>query len=657
MRPRFLKALSATVLTAISSAAFAQGYNSTQAHDSDVTALYTCETYMTNDSSFYSAGKDGFIIKWGQDGMGEHYQVSDLQILKVVRNPANGDIAVYETDGISTHRVSVIDSRTFSKRYTKRFRDSVSALNFSEKGNYLIIGTASVNGTYIFNARTGTVTKRAGDVSGIITYARTGESEKTAIFYSPTGSIIYYDMTAFKQKASFFTEGMLEQVMLFGAGNLKNRFLAGVKNNTIYIVDATNGKIIAQYAAREPLIMASRSQYEDGLYYITSNGRNFSMRTVTDDMLIKQLGAQAGKSTAPQEPLIVKNFTGLRSRDSFTCAAKNSSGVILGTQSGNIYTMSSTPESETYTIFPITEKMYERIYDISADNENFYLLTADSIYRSSYDSRAVTLVAHNSGQTNLIKLSDRIILWSKGTRKIVQSVSADGSGTVTLFTPVQSLQNLRVFGDSIIYIQGNSSVSLYDMRTGTNSELYSGTSIQDAVLLDEDTLYVAKTSSGAGDATLVSVSITTRETVPVKIPGNVAFSLSYDYNSPGSPVYGILIRAQNGSNVTEVFGYNPVSRNISTLLRLTDEDSDAFTSLHFPRVYTNLGKNQIYACNVETKKNMVYERSASMPMKMEASGSKIAILNRNGSISWYSQNVKGSLADWYLTVNGEWFEF
>ena len=75
------------------------------------------------------------------------------------------------------------------------------------------------------------------------------------------------------------------------------------------------------------------------------------------------------------------------------------------------------------------------------------------------------------------------------------------------------------------------------------------------------------------------------------------------------------------------------------------------------KFYTNLGKNQVYACNVETKKNMLYRRSASMPIKMVCNGNRIAILNRNGSISWYTTNSQAILADWYLTVNGEWFEF
>ncbi len=637
---------------------YSQAYTSTQAHEDRVNAIFPFETSTNSDTSFYSAGNDGFIIKWSpNDGMGEHYQISDLQIQKVVRNPATGDIAVYETDGVSTHRVAVVDSKSFAKRYTKRFANSVTSLSFSEKGTHLIVGTAAVNGTFIINARTGTITKRTNDVSGIVTMAKTGESEKRAVLYSPTGSLIYYDLSTMKQIKKLSTENMLEQPMIFGTGKVKDRFFAGVKDNVIFLIDATNGKILAQYPAKDPFIFAAKSAHEEGFYFTTNSGKSYSLKTITDEMLIKQIGATGMQTLNPPTPLVVKNFIGLRSRDSFTCAAKNSGSIILGTQSGNIYTMTSVPESETYTLFPMTEKMYERIYDIDTNKSDFYLLTASTIYKSSFDSRQVDRIGGNTAQTNILSYADDVILWSKGERKPVQRVS-DGQTSI-LFSPTTSLQNMRVFGDKLVYIQGNSSVGLFNLSNGNNQEIYSGTSIQDAIMYDENYLYVAKTSTGGTDSPLISVNIHTKETVPLKMPGNVAFSLSYDYDSSRKNVYGVIIRpeTQGEGNVTEVFSYNPATKVLNTLLRLADEDTTAFTTLHYPYVYTNLGKNQVYACNVETKKNMLYRRSASMPIKMVRSGNRIAILNRNGSISWYTSTSQAITADWYLTVDGDWFEF
>jgi hypothetical protein len=46
-----------------------------------------------------------------------------------------------------------------------------------------------------------------------------------------------------------------------------------------------------------------------------------------------------------------------------------------------------------------------------------------------------------------------------------------------------------------------------------------------------------------------------------------------------------------------------------------------------------------------------------MPSKTVCAGNRLAVLNRNGSISWYNPNSQNLLADWYFTVSGEWFEF
>ena len=104
------------LISLITITAHAQAYVSTQSHEGKVNCIQSFETSNNPDTSFYSAGNDGFLVKWSSDGMGEHYQVSDLQVQKVARNPVSGDVAVYETDGISVHRVTVIDPRTCANR-------------------------------------------------------------------------------------------------------------------------------------------------------------------------------------------------------------------------------------------------------------------------------------------------------------------------------------------------------------------------------------------------------------------------------------------------------------------------------------------------------------------------------------------------------------
>ncbi len=635
-----------------------EAHISTQAHENKVTALLSLENALGMQEYFYSAGQDGFVIKWNENGNGEHYQLSDMQISALAKNPKNNDVAIFETDSSSINRVTVLDWKTFRKKYTKRFTDTVTSLSYSANGTYLIIGTAAVNGTYILNATTGSVVKKLDDVPGVISLIKTSKSEKSAVFYSSTGSLLYYNLENFSRNRKFSTEASLEQTILFGAGKFENRFFAGTKDNTIFIIDSTSGKTVAQYQAQNPLICASLISESDGLYFVASNGKNFTLNHIYSETLAKRLKNPSYSLSDSSDIHLVKNFTGLPRSERFTCAGKLTGKIILGTTSGSLYSMTDIVESETLSLEPLTEKMYEKIFDITSDSKKFYLLTKDSLFASSYDTKSVERISDNAGHTNMIHNDGTFILWSKNSRKTVQLISKNAAGDFyvkNLFTPEKELQTVRFFGGQLVFVQGRTSVSLYNMETSQTKELYSGTSIEDAVLLNNSTIIVAKTSSSASDFPLISVNVQTGETAPISVEGFVAYSLSYDESSTN--VYGILIRSVSGTTSTEVFSYNSKTGAIKTIMKLNDEDSSAFTAIHLPSVYSNLGKNQINSYNTRTNKTSVYRRSASMPLKLASTGSRIAVLNRDGGISWYNPSSQTAIADWYLSVTNNWYEF
>ena len=84
-------------------------HNSTQAHQEQVNKIVSVSG-LNYDQSFYTAGQDGFIIKWSDDNQGEHYQISDVGLKLIAVAPNGTDVAVYETDGGSVNKVSVWDS-------------------------------------------------------------------------------------------------------------------------------------------------------------------------------------------------------------------------------------------------------------------------------------------------------------------------------------------------------------------------------------------------------------------------------------------------------------------------------------------------------------------------------------------------------------------
>ena len=141
--------------------------------------------------------------------------------------------------------------------------------------------------------------------------------------------------------------------------------------------------------------------------------------------------------------------------------------------------------------------------------------------------------------------------------------------------------------------------------------------------------------------------------------GNVAYSLTYDYAKTNPEIYGITIYPDSKTKklTTAIFAYKPQSKSYRYLHSISDEDSEAFINLSENVLFTNIGKSQVRSYNLTSRRDFVYKRTASMPVKSVKNQSRLVVLNRDGSISWYNPTLNAVMADWYLTVDGNWFEF
>ena len=621
----------------------AQAHISTQTHQSPVTDLAGLHTTMIEDNSIFSCGTDGFLVKWTDDGLGEHYQITDLQIKMIARSPNGNDVAVYETDGGSLNRLTIWNWRNLSRKYSYRFNDPITALAYSEKGSYVICGTASVSGTVFINANSGQIIQRKiKEDTGAVNMIHTSKTENSVIMYAPAGNLTYYNLKNGTQKARFSTESNLTQVTMFN----NEVFVAGIKNNTVYIVQATTGKRVAQFNANNPILVGSNNRKD--LLYMVQESRSFKVYSIMND-----------RNKAVIAPQLVGYYAGLKMNENIICAEIADNMFYAGTSQGNVYKVElqdSAPEAET--VYPLTDNMYDYIYDVAVKGDDFYFLTPNAVFLSSYDNGVVDKKGSNPGYTNLIPYGENVILWSKNTKQPVKLVDFAAGTTTDLFDPELSIQTLRLFENSLISIEGNSIVNHYSIDTKKKEQLYLGASLQDAILTSPTDLYIAKSSATNPTVPLIYVNCETKETVALNLRGNIAYALCYDAVANSNELYGILIGTNSSKKtVTQLFKWNLKTKTGSTFLPITEEDNNALTYLLYPTLFTTMGKNQVHSYNLQNRRDFIYKRSASMPLKIAQNSSRLVILNRDGSISWYNPTLSGVLADWYLTTDGQWFEF
>lgn len=617
----------------------AQSHISTQSHQAQVTKIAPVSARGT-DGSYYSASDDGFVIKWTFDGQGEHYQFSDVSIKLLAVAPSGNEIAIYETDGGSINRVTVWDWKTLTRKYIRKFSDSITSLSYSANGTFLIVGTATVDGAVFIRTASWAIIDKIKTNTSIVSYIHTSKTEKTCVFYSPSGNLSFYDLITGKLKSKMQVVKGLTQPVMYN----DDRFFAGVSDGKIYITAA--GKTIASVPANNPIIISTEADYN--LYYLENDGRS--------NYEVKMLESKENNQVS--NPRLVKSLKGPRGSAIITAAIKDATNIYFGGKNGSVYKTDVDATITTTNMTELTENTYSKINGMAPAETDFYFLTSNSIYKSSYDTGLVDKLSDTNGETKIIAYKDNnVILWSKSERAPVVQIDLDKKSRQTLFTPKNSVQNVRLCSvdgnDYLVEIESNSTVNIYDFSKQSYREIYSGTGIQDAVYMNNNLVYIAKSAATNPQTPLLSVNPDTMETVPLSIKGNVTYALSTD----GKTIYGLNIISDDTGRNTYVFSYNVYTKQMTNILKFSDEDAEAFTYLYGNNLFTNIGRNKVYCYNLSTKKRFSYNRSASIPESICLNSRRAVILNSNGSISWCGTTDSKLLADWYLTKDDQWYEF
>ncbi|MBP5568948.1 MAG: hypothetical protein J6X54_06980 [Treponema sp.] len=622
----------------IAGSVFAQSHITSQGHNSSVTAL-AYANLSKEPGAFYTAGEDGCIIKWTEEGKGEHYQVSEVAIRLMAVSPDGNSVAIYETNGSSINRVSVWDWKTLKRKYTKEFPDTINSLKYSAKGNYLIVGTSAMSGVQFLKAGSGALENgKLKQAANIVSYIYTSDSEKTAVFYSASGSFTYYNLQNGTLKQKYNIDSGLSQAVLFNDAKI----LAGIHGSEIYLVNAIKGKTIGTYPASAPIIVSSEK--ENKLYYLVRESNTYNLYTLNPSETL---------DTAKK--IKECDFTIPSSYGMIVTGFKKDNELYLGTRSGQVitYTIGAGEKAKTYS-----QNDYKVVLDAKkVPGENaFYILTENALYKTSFENQEAEKIISTSGQRDFYIHEDKIILYSNNSMSGVSIVDLKTKKAELLFNPKFQLKRLKYYNDGnkkyLVEVENNGSIYLYDLAAKNLKQIYTGNGIQDAIMGNDGFIYVSKSSAIFPNTPLLKVNIKTYETVPVQIKGNIAFSL--EKSTDGNTIYGIILHDDPNDKNTYVFAYNTEKNKYQEVLKFNSEDSDAFMLFDDTTLFTNIGRNFIYSYNTKGNKKMNFNRSASIPLKVSQNGDYVVIINTNGSISWAKSNSNAIIADWYLRSNDEW---
>jgi outer membrane protein assembly factor BamB len=612
---------------------FSQPRFSSQGHKAMVVAAIP-ETNAKADA-FYTVGQDGFIIRW-ENGIGEHFQVSDKKIEIAAPAPSGKEIAFYERDESGYHSVKVWSCAAKKVIRSILLKAQVTSLAYSAKGTYIIATTTERNGAYFFLAASGKPFVKIKDWQMSPSWARTSESEKNVMLYSSSeGCLAYFSLKTGKLLKKVATEAGLEKPVLFA----KNALFAGVKNGSLYILNAENGAKVKTAAAKTAALFTN----DDALYYIDgSQGLYACYKVFIDDNSIKG-------------PLIYKNIKG-EGNNQFSAAFLKDQNLYLGAKDGNVYSADAKENSLPSNLALISNEVYQKIHGICSDGQNVYILTNSSIIKTDYENKS-PIIFNNSHYWTIISCAHgRLILRSDNRLAGIYSMDAQSGDAQLLFNSQNRIKRVReatVNGQKGFLEIENSKVNFYSFETGELSELYLGSGIQDAAALENNTLAVAKTASSNPTSALVLVNIKTRETVPVKMDGDITVSIE----ESGGFLFGSRLISTSGGYTSSAFCFGTKALTLKEFASSAKEESESFVRPAFPLVFTNLGSKNVSVINAKSLKKYSLKSGSSLAVDIIKCQGQLATLNEDSSLTWYNVEQPIPLADWYIDSKNQIVEF
>lgn len=614
-------------------AAIAQPRFSSQGHKAKVIAIIPEANSKTQ--AFYTVGKDGFIIRW-ENGIGEHFQVSDKEISLAAPSPSGKEIAFYESDNSVFHSVKVWDIVSKKVKKSILLKAQVLSLAYSAKGTYIIATTNERNGIYFYIAATGKPFEKIKDYGMTASWAKTSESEKNLLLYSSQeGAIAYFSLKTGKILKKVPAEGGLDKITLFA----KNALLAGVKDKNLFILNAENGNKVKTAAAKDPAIFENSGS----LYYIDGNADLYSAYKVyIADNAIKG-------------PLIAKNIKS-ENAGPFTAAYLQDETLYLGAEDGNIYMADAKDNSLPTELSLISNEVYQKINGICSDGQNVYILTNSAIIKTNYENKAPTIFDNTRYWTQISCAHGKLLLRSENRLDGLYCMDSQSGDTKLLFNSQNRIKRIReatIDNQKGFLEVENSKVNFYSFDTSELTELYLGSGIQDAAALENNTLAVAKTASSNPTSALVLVNIKTRETVPVKMDGDITVSVE----ESGGYLFGSRLISTGESYTTSAFCLGSKALTLKEFASSAKEESDSFVRPAFPLVFTNMGGKSVSVINAKSLKKYSLKSSSSLAVDIVKCQGQLATLNEDSSLTWYNVEQPIPLADWYIDSKKQIVEF
>ena len=589
-----------------------------------------------------SAGADGFLEIWDIPGKTalERFELSPYAISSMALRPDKTQVAVVDHDATGMYRISVWDYAAKKKLFTQSFRDPIAYINYSASGNILIAAWGN-SGVMFIQAESGEIIQ-APEISGAVTLALTGRSERSMIAYQPSGVISYWDLNSGLEMQRFNAPAQLRSPILFG----NNRFLGGIDQNGLVILDAVSGTtLFRERLAAQSGILLPVSHESVECVYLALN----SYSSTVYHFAISSEGQLETKKRAP----IPLGFT------SITSALIIADGAALGTADGNVWLGSQTG---TTTILNTKRQLKLNELAVSASalgflsNERYmgfipldYKRLVNNMSLQLEEKVPYTAIAGDTG-----RFGECFILWQSANTRSAPLIRLMGEGNVYISEssvetlPRASLIEAVLYGDKALFLDSVGNITVVSVTNGDILFSFSVIGALDAAFLNDSAILIGR-SAVSGDTPFLEIDIVTGETVPIAYPSAVGLKV---YGGASGTLYGAAL-GQNASGLSTILVQLDInSPELSPKLFEASGENTAFDIVETDSIAaSNLGAEGAYY--YATSGALPFERSSGFPTRLVDGGAYFVSVDADGSIAWY-EPASGKLLALFRLYEDSW---
>jgi hypothetical protein len=605
--------------------------------------------YDRAEGRILSAGADGFLGIWDpeRNAAVERFQLSPYSLNAMVLRPGKTQIALIEGDGLGVYRISAWDYKTKEKFFILRFRDPISYITYSAGGNFLIVSRSAQTGAVFLHPETGEVLQSPESLSGSVSFAATGRSERTMIVYSPAGALSYWELDSGVEIRHFAIPQNITSPILFG----NNRFFGGFDSyGGLVVLDAVLG------------IELARERRITGGLLLPGNGEQgefISLSTERGVAVLNRLGVGATRVLETKERRTLPADT-----PPISSIAAAGDAIALGTAEGGVLTVRQTGDP-----VPMNTARRIRVREANVSGSILAFITERNTtgfipldFTALRDKDIIAL--ENSGNyTHIESLSPDLysdgtfIFWQSGNPQpypLIRSITATDSETPdnrTLLSKLSvrfPLRSVSALHRSILFLDSVGNITVFSVDTGEVELSFASAGSLDAAFLDGDTIVIGR-SAVSGHTPFLKVLIRTGETVSMPYPASIGAQV---YRGESGTLYGAAIDGSSSIAKTVILEIDP--KNPASSVRLVEyqgEDTSFAIAESGGALAATIGGDGVALYSRE--EFIPFERSPGLPIRLIGGGGYFITTDEDGNIAWY-ENQTGKLAAMLYLREDEW---